>query len=91
MRRNEARRPPERTSISDRFYAAILRVLPLEFRTEFGSEMEQAFSERRRDLEKRRSMTALLHMWCLTIRDIIRMAPREHLSLLAQDTRLRFA
>jgi putative ABC transport system permease protein len=71
-------------SLGDRVYGALLRLLPFDFRAEFGSEMEEVFREQR---GHERGFAALLRMWGTTIRDIFRMAPREHLSVLAQDTR----
>jgi predicted permease len=41
----------------------------------------------RTETERERGTAALCKMWWATITDIIRMAPREHLSVLAQDVR----
>src|SRR5262245_7328183 len=76
-------------SRADRFYRAILRILPFDFRFEFGGEMEATFQEQRADVEQRGSV-ALLKMWWSTIVDIFRMAPREHLSVLFTDIRYAF-
>src|ERR1041384_5376411 len=72
---------------SDRAYAALLRVLPFDFRSEFGSEMEETFRSQRADAEREHGVAALFRMWWATIGDIVRMAPHEHFSVLAQDTR----
>ena len=61
-------------------YRALLRVLPFDFRYEYGSEMEQVFREQREETERDHGFGALLQMWWITILDIFRMAPREHLS-----------
>ena len=74
-------------SLGDRFYRGLLRVLPFDFRSEFGDDMEEAFREQREATAQRRGTSGLLKMWWATITDILRMAPREHLSVLAQDTR----
>jgi putative ABC transport system permease protein len=74
-------------SIGDRFFAGLLRLLPFDFRSEFGSEMEEVFREQRAATAGRRGAAALLKMWATTIADIFRMAPREHLTVLAQDAR----
>jgi hypothetical protein len=71
-------------ALPDRLYEAMLYLLPFDFRSEYGSEMAEVFREQRRN---RRSFAALAGMWAATIRDLIRLAPREHLSILAQDTR----
>ncbi len=75
------------SKLGDRIYAGLLRLLPFDFRAEFGSEMEDVFREQREETARRRGFGALLRMWSATIADIFRMAPREHASVLAQDTR----
>ena len=73
-------------SRGDRIYRALLRVLPFDFRSEFGGDMEDAFREQRADTAREGNLS-LLRMWWTTIADILRMAPREHASVLGQDTR----
>ena len=72
---------------ADRFYRGLLRILPFDFRSEFGDDMEETFREQRAATDRRRTARASVRMWWATIADIVRMAPREHLSVLAQDTR----
>ena len=74
-------------SFADRCYRALLRVLPFDFRVEFGGEMEAAFQEQRSEVVRERGITALCKMWWQTILDIFRMAPREHWSILSMDAR----
>src|SRR5215467_8665864 len=74
-------------SAGDRVYGALLRLLPFDFRSEFGSEMVEVFREQREELRRERGISALFRMWWATASDIVRMAPREHLSVLAQDAR----
>jgi predicted permease len=76
-----------RESYGDRFYRGLLRLLPFDFRSEFGDEMEEAFREQRDDTSRRAGPMGLWRMWWATITGIVRMAPREHASVLAQDTR----
>ena len=76
--------PTSKKPLSDRLYAALLRILPFDFRSEFGSDMQEVFHEQR---THQRGGASLLRMWWATIRDIASMAPREHLSVLGQDTR----
>ena len=71
-------------SFSERAYRALLRLLPFDFRSDFGSEMEEVFQEQRAEAEQGR--LSLFRLWWETIAGIFRMAPREHLSVLAQDT-----
>ncbi|MBZ5726587.1 MAG: ABC transporter permease [Acidobacteriia bacterium] len=73
--------------MADRFYEKLLRLLPFDFRSEFGSDMEETFRAQRAETERNQGFMALLRMWWATVADIVRMAPREHLSVLAQDTR----
>ena len=72
---------------ADRFYRGLLRVLPFDFRSEFGDDMEEAFREQRAATGRRKGSVGLWRMWWATITDILSMAPREHASVLAQDTR----
>ncbi len=75
-----------RASISDRIYRGLLRLLPFDFRSEFESDMEQVFREQLAR-ESRRGRIGLLRLWWETIAGIFHTAPREHLSILAQDVR----
>ena len=49
------RTSPRRRSRVRRAYRALLRLLPFEFRSEFGDEMEDAFHEERDDVRARRN------------------------------------
>ena len=44
-----------------------VRLLPFDFRSEFGSEMENVFREQREETERRRGMGALLRIWASTM------------------------
>jgi putative ABC transport system permease protein len=57
------------------FYRALLLAYPAEFREEYGAEMEQLAAER--STEPR--------LWLTLLADVLRNAPREHLSILARD------
>ena len=48
---------------SDRLYAALLRLLPFDFRSEFGGDMEETFRAQRDDAERTQGLRALLRMW----------------------------
>jgi putative ABC transport system permease protein len=65
----------------------LLRLLPFDFRSEYGSDMQETFRAQRAEAERSHGLRALLKMWGATIADIVRMAPREHASVLAQDAR----
>jgi hypothetical protein len=64
---------------SDRLYALLLRLLPFDFRSEFGGDMEETFRAQREEAERIPGLRALLRMWWATIVDIVAMAPREAL------------
>jgi len=72
-------------SPSDRIYRALLRLFPGDFRSEFESEMEQAFREQREGIERRRGKAGLFRLWGETIAGIFTTAPAEHLAMLRQD------
>ncbi len=74
-------------TIPERLYAALLRLLPFDFRTEYGPDMEETFRAQRQEAETSLGRGGLLRMWTATIADIVRMAPREHMAVLAQDIR----
>jgi putative ABC transport system permease protein len=78
---------PSRPSFSDRLYGALLRLLPFDFRRDFGDDMEATFREQREATARRGGPKGLMRMWWSTVLDIFRMAPREHLGVLAQDSR----
>ncbi|HXN24669.1 MAG TPA: ABC transporter permease [Candidatus Dormibacteraeota bacterium] len=76
---------PEEKSIATRFYRALLRLLPFEFRGDFGPEMEQVFSRQHQEAIRGGRLAGLARLWCETIAGIFRTAPREHLAMFAQD------
>lgn len=78
--------PSDKHSLADRLYRSLLRLLPADFRGEFGGEMEAAFHEQSEET-RRHGLAALLKMWWDTIVDLFGMAPREHLSVLVSDAR----
>jgi putative ABC transport system permease protein len=72
-------------SRSDRVFRQLLRLLPAEFRGDFGDEMTETFREHQLDALARGGTMAHLALWRDTIRGIFATAPREHLDLLRQD------
>jgi len=70
--------------MQDSFFRAILRLLPAEFRGDYGREMEAAFRDERR--EARRPL-ALIGLWIAALLDILRTAPSEHWDILKRDVR----
>jgi putative ABC transport system permease protein len=69
-------------SLHDRLFRILMRVLPAEFRADYGREMESHFRAERRDAG---SAGSLVRLWFATLADIARTAPGEHLDILARD------
>jgi putative ABC transport system permease protein len=65
-----------------RFFRFLLRLLPADFRGDFGPEMESVFEDQQRETEGK---TGVLRLWWETAAGILRTAPREHVSMLKQD------
>lgn len=72
-------------TLSARLYAALLAAYPARFRREYGREMALVFADRCREEEGR---GALARVWCETLIDLARTAPREHLDNLREGGRL---
>ena len=65
-----------------RAYAALLRLLPSSFRSEYAEEMCAVFARRRRDA---RSALAVAALWAEAGADVVGCALRVHLDILRQD------
>lgn len=74
-------RPNSRSSRT--LYRALLLAYPAEFREEYGAEMERLLSDR---LAGDRASS----LWLTIVGDVLRNAPREHLSILVRDLRHSF-
>jgi len=77
----------QKQTLSERFYRALLRLFPFDFRGDFGPEMEQTFREQRVHVERQAGKIGLFRLWGETIAGIFTTAPAEHLSMLRQDVR----
>ena len=77
-------RAPDRRP-SRRFFRALLALFPVEFRADFGPEMEATFEDQERDAVRRGGRWGRLHLWGRTIAGVLKTAPREHLDMLRQD------
>jgi predicted permease len=62
----------------------LLRLLPFDFRTDHGREMEQVIREEHRQASAR-GRAQVIGVWWRVVGDIARTAPREHAEQLAQD------
>jgi putative ABC transport system permease protein len=67
-------------------YRMLLRLLPAEFRGDFGPEMEQVFVEQREEAAREGGKMGVWRLWWETAKGIFTTAPREHLSMLRQDS-----
>ena len=72
-------------SLSEKVFGGLLRLLPFDFRDEFGSEMQEVFREQQAAVMQERGALKLLQLWWETIAGIVGVAPREHLSILRHD------
>jgi putative ABC transport system permease protein len=66
-------------------FRMLLRLLPAEFRGDYGPEMEQVFIEQRQEAAREGKM-GIWRLWWETAKGIFTTAPREHLSMLRQDS-----
>ena len=73
-------------SRATRFYRALLRLLPFDFRSDFGPEMETVFNEQHKEAGRREGARGVLRLWWETIAGIFRTAPGEHLAMFRQDS-----
>ena len=78
--------PPRAADRSSRLYRLLVRLMPFEFRSDFGEEMTDVFRQERRDaaLEGRGGLASL---WLRTVAGMVRTAGRQHLDALWQDVR----
>ena len=76
--------PPTKRS---RILRALLRLLPFEFRFDYGREMEDVFHLQRGEAARAGGRRAVLGLWLALMRDILNTAPREHLADIWRDVR----
>jgi putative ABC transport system permease protein len=67
----------------DRIYRLLLKLLPAEFRGDYGDDMESTFRAERRQARG----FPLARLWAGTLADLFRAAPAQHWDILAQDAR----
>ena len=70
---------------SQSFFRNLLRILPLDFRANYGGEMEGVFALQRREVQEHGGPWDFLKLWAETLAGIFRTAPREHWEILKQD------
>ena len=74
-------------SRATRLYRALLKLLPFDFRSDFGPEMETVFHEQHQEAGRRAGAAGVLRLWWETIVGIFKTAPSEHAAMFAQDAR----
>jgi len=67
-------------------FRMLLRLLPAEFRGDYGAEMEQVFMDQHGEAEREAGKMGVLRLWWETAKGIFTTAPGEHLSMLRQDS-----
>ena len=72
---------------AERWFRRFLRLLPHDFRTDYGDEMTQVFRDQRRDARGARGQA---RVWIATIGAIMSIGPREHAEQLRQDVAYAF-
>ena len=75
----------QKMGTSTRLYRALLRLLPFDFRSDFGPEMETVFREQQDEARRRGGRPSVLRLWWETISGIFRTAPAEHAAMFGQD------
>jgi putative ABC transport system permease protein len=74
-------------SRATRLYRTLLKLLPFDFRSDFGPEMETVFHEQHQEAGRRGGAPGVLRLWWETIVGIFKTAPSEHAAMFAQDAR----
>ena len=69
---------------SERWFRRLLRLLPFDFRADYGDEMTRVFEAERRAAVGRAD---LLRVWFANLAALAAIGPREHLAQLGQDVR----
>jgi putative ABC transport system permease protein len=72
--------------LSKRMFRALLRMLPADFRSDYGREMEYAFEDQAREARDRSGSAGVARVWWETLTGIFTTAPREHWEMLRQDS-----
>jgi len=71
--------------VSKKIFRSLLRVLPADFQSDYGREMEHTFEDQSRDARERGGIAGIVKLWWETLQGIFQTAPREHWEILKQD------
>lgn len=74
---------------SEKIYRALLGLYPRAFRRKYGWQMAQLFHDCRLQAELERRRTGIFGLWVVTLLDLARSAPAEHLLEVNQMSRAR--
>ena len=72
--------------MSRRWYRRLLRILPLDFRADYGRDMEQVFRDQHEDAVAR-GRWSVARVWAANAGALLAIGPREHAAQFAQDVR----
>jgi putative ABC transport system permease protein len=75
----------QNSSVSEKFFRFLVRLLPFDFRINYEGEMEGVFLEQQREVAERGGFVDALRLWKETITGIFTTAPREHWEILKVD------
>ena len=67
-----------------RIFRALLRMLPFDFRADYGRELERTFQEQQREAA---GATGRARVWAENISALVAIGPREHFAQFVQDVR----
>jgi putative ABC transport system permease protein len=69
-----------------RWFRWLLRILPLDFRSDYGRDMEQVFRDQHREAAARGRMS-VWRVWMANAGALLAIGPREHAAQFLQDVR----
>jgi putative ABC transport system permease protein len=72
--------------LSKRMFRALLRVLPADFRSDYGSDMEHVFEDQAKEARDHAGPAGVARVWWETLTGIFTTAPAQHWEMLTQDT-----
>jgi putative ABC transport system permease protein len=68
----------------NRWFQLLLRLLPFDFRTDYGEEMARVFRDERHDA-RARGRLGVARAWAGLVRSLLAIGPREHAVQIVQD------
>ncbi len=72
--------------LSKRIFRTLLRLMPADFRSDYGRDMEHVFEDQAREARDQGGSAGVARVWWETLTGIFTTAPREHWEMLSQDT-----